>query len=104
MFTLDGVEKASKGAISGEGSWDSITSYLATGATTDPALAKLGQPVVSAIYAQAFSWTALIGAALVAALAALIAWSLRRPAARIPVEEFLGLTASPLAPAAEEHR
>jgi MFS family permease len=104
LFTLNGVERASGGAISGEGSWDSITSFLATGATTDPTLARIGQPAVSAIYAQAFSWTALISAALVAALAVLIAWSLRRPAAKTPVEEFLGLSDRPLEPATEEHR
>lgn len=101
-FTLNGVQQASGGAIFGESSWDSITSYLATGITTDPALAKLGHASVSGIYAQAFSWTALISAAFVAVLAGLIAWSLRRPAAKTSVEEFLGLADAPSEPAAKE--
>jgi hypothetical protein len=92
------VQQASGGAISGESSWDAITSYLATGVTTDPALAKMGQASVSGIYAQAFSWTSLISAAFVAVLAGLIAWSLRRPAAKTSLDEFLGLTEAPPEP------
>lgn len=97
MFTLNGVEKASHGAVSGDAAWDSITSYLATGTTTDANLLAIGRPALSAIYAQAFSWTALISAALVALLAVVIAWSLRRQKAKIPMDEFLGL--APLEPA-----
>jgi MFS family permease len=97
MFTLSGVERASNGAISGENSWDAITSYLATGTTTDSTLATIGQSTLSQIYSQAFALTAVISAVGVAILAAVIVWSLHRPAAEVPVEDFLSRAGDPTA-------
>ncbi|PKQ31839.1 MAG: hypothetical protein CVT62_05455 [Actinobacteria bacterium HGW-Actinobacteria-2] len=94
-FTLDGVRAASGGAISGENSWDAITSYLASGTTADPALAAIGQPALAGIYSHAFVLTSLISAAAVAVLAAVIVWSLRRPAAGTSMEEFLEPRSTP---------
>jgi MFS family permease len=91
-FTLDGVRRASDGAISSESSWDAITSYLASGNTTNPALAKIGHDALAELYSQAFVTTAVISAAVVTALAAVIIWSLRRPSAKTPMEEFLSAT------------
>lgn len=92
IFTLNGVHAASGGAVSGDGSWDSITSYLATGSTTDAALGKIDHATLAGIYAQAFVWTSVISAIVIAVAAVVIIVSLKRPRASVPVDEFLGLT------------
>lgn len=88
-FTLNGVEKASNGAITGEGHWDSVTSYLATGSTTDSALLAIGQDKIAAIYTQAFSVTAVIVGIVVAIAGAAMFLLLKNNKADIPVDEFL---------------
>jgi len=97
IFTLNGVNTASHGAVSGDGSWDSITSYLSTGSTTDPALATIDHATLAGIYAQAFVLTAALSAAVIAVAAVTIFFSLRRRAAIVPVDEFLGLDEDGLA-------
>jgi len=92
VFTLDGVRRASGGAISSESSWDAITSYLASGTTTNPVLERIGHSALAEIYSQAFVATAVISAVTVAVLAAVIIWSLRRPSAKLPMDEFLAAT------------
>ncbi|MBU4213443.1 MAG: MFS transporter [Actinobacteria bacterium] len=93
IFTLRGVSTASKGAVSGDGAWDSITSYLATGSTTDAGLSTISHATLAGIYTQAFITTFLLSAAAVAVGALVVVVALRRRTAAVPVEEFLGLDA-----------
>lgn len=95
IFTLSGVREASKGAISGDESWDSITSYLATGTTTDSALGAIDHSTLAEIYADAFVTTAAISAIVIAIAALAIVVLLRQRQAAVPVNEFLGLAEEP---------
>ncbi|MDF1478987.1 MFS transporter [Leifsonia sp. H3M29-4] len=95
IFTLNGVHTASAGAISGDGSWDAITSYLATGTTTDSTLGAIDHASLADIYAQAFVSTAVVSAIVIAVAAAAIVLLLRRRQATLPVDEFLGLADEP---------
>jgi MFS family permease len=88
-FTLNGVDAASKGAVTGEGNWDAITSYLASGSTTNSALQSLGQDKIAEIYTSAFSTTTTIVAIVVAIAGAGMYLLLKNKKADIPVEEFL---------------
>ncbi|MEY4102276.1 MAG: hypothetical protein RIR88_410 [Actinomycetota bacterium] len=88
-FTLNGVDSASKGAVTGESNWDAITSYLASGNTTNAALQSVGQDKIAAIYTSAFSTTAVIVAIVVAIAGAGMYILLKNKKASIPVEEFL---------------
>jgi hypothetical protein len=90
-FTLAGVDKASKGAVTGEGNWDAITGYLATGTTTNSDLSAIGQSALETIYAQAFQTTSIIVAIVVAIAGVLMYINLKRKKADVPVDEFLGL-------------
>jgi MFS family permease len=92
MFTLNGVDTATKGAVTGESNWDAITSYLATGKTTNTALAAVSEADLAAIYASAFQLTALIVAIVVAVAGVFMYINLKKKAADIPVDEFLGLS------------
>lgn len=103
LFTLDGVQRITGGAISGENSWDAITSYLATGATTNPALAKVSQSAVAGIYTQAFTTTVVISAAFLAVLTAVAVWSLHRRAAKTPMDEFLTQRTPPAATSSQQN-
>jgi MFS family permease len=91
-FTLAGVDKASKGAVSGESNWDAITSYLATGSTTNADLTAIGHDALETIYAQAFQMTSVIVAVVVAIAGVFMYLNLKRKKADIPVDEFLGLS------------
>lgn len=90
-FTLAGVDKASKGAVTGEGNWDAITSYLATGKTTNSDLSAIGQSTLETIYSQAFEMTSVIVAIVVAIAGVFMYINLKKKKADIPVDEFLGL-------------
>ncbi len=90
-FTLAGVDKASKGAVKGEGNWDAITSYLATGKTTNSDLSAIGQSTLETIYSQAFQTTSVIVAVIVAVAGVFMYINLKKKKADIPVDEFLGL-------------
>jgi len=90
-FTLAGVDKASNGAVTGEGNWDSITSYLATGTTTNADLTAIGQSTLETIYSQAFHMTSVIVAIVIAIAGVFMYINLKRTKADIPVDEFLGL-------------
>jgi hypothetical protein len=92
LFTLAGVDKATKGAVSGDGNWDAITSYLATGSTTNTSLSAVSTADLAGIYTSAFVSTIMIVAAVVAAAGALMYILLKNKKASIPVDEFLGLT------------
>ena len=90
-FTLAGVDKASSGALKGEGNWNAITSYLATGTTTNADLTSIGQSTLETIYAQAFQATSVIVAVVVALAGIVMYLTLKRKKADIPVDEFLGI-------------
>lgn len=92
MFTLSGVEHSSHGAVAGEGMWDQITSYLATGSTTNSALAAVGHDAIAQSYTNGFVWTGLIAGAFFV-IAALFAWNrLHSPRAEVSAEDFLADT------------
>jgi len=90
-LTLAGVDKATKGAVTGEANWDAITSYLATGKTTNTDLAAVSQSALEAIYSQAFVTTSVIVAIVVALAGVVMYVLLKNKKASIPVDEFLGL-------------
>ncbi|MHA7269754.1 MFS transporter [Arthrobacter sp. HLT1-20] len=91
IFTLKGVDRASGGAVSGDGAWDDVTSYLASGTTKNAGLAKIPHDVLAGIYAQAFVWTSLIAAAVVVAAGIVVYLNLRSPRAGMSSEELLGI-------------
>ena len=68
-----------------------ITSYLATGSTTDSGLSRIGHAALAGTYSQAFVWTSVICAVVIAAAGLAIIFLLRLPEAKVPVDEFLGL-------------
>ena len=92
MFTLAGVSKATKGAVAGDSNWDSITSYLATGKTTDTALSAVSTSDLAGIYTSAFITTIVIVAVVTAVAGAVMYLLLKNKKASIPVDEYLGLT------------
>jgi len=97
IFTINGVDRASGGAVTGDGAWDDITTYLATGATNNAGLAKIPHEALAGIYAQAFVWTSMIAAAVVVAAGIVVYLNLRSPKADMAVDELLGLeTAEPV--------
>lgn len=98
IFTLNGVSRATHGAVSGDSTWDAITSYLATGATTDSALAQIDHGALADIYAQAFVGTAILSAIAIALASIAVVIALRRRGAAVPVEQFLGLEQAPAGP------
>lgn len=91
-FTLAGVDKATKGAVTGESNWDAITSYLATGKTENSALSVVSQSDLATIYSQAFQTTSVIVAVIVAIAGVFMYINLKSKKADIPVDEFLGLS------------
>jgi predicted MFS family arabinose efflux permease len=92
LFTLSGVDKATKGAVAGDANWDAITSYLATGSTTNSALSAVSTADLAGIYTSAFISTISIVAVVTAVAGAVMYILLKNKKASIPVDEFLGLT------------
>ena len=93
-LTLAGVSKLTNGAVSGEGNWDAITTYMAdpTKVPTNEALAAVSSAQVQDAYMHAFGVTSLVIAAVVAVFGVVMYLLLRRKSADIPTDEFLGLT------------
>ncbi len=102
-FTLGGVARIGKGASGDDNNWDAITSFLTTGQTTDTSLSSLGREAIAGAYAQAFALTAAISAVLLALMAAIAIWALRRPTASLNMDAFVGDAAVPT-PAKENPR
>lgn len=96
-LTLAGVSDLTKGAVSGEGNWDAITTYMAnpTSVPTDKALAAVSSAQVQDAYMHAFGVTALVIAVVIAVFGVVMYLLLRRKAAQIPTDVFLGLTPEP---------
>lgn len=91
MFTLKGVEKASNGAVTGDSNWDAITSYMATGSTSNSALSAVSTTDLASIYTGAFTSTVLIMAVVIALAGSTMYLLLKNRKASIPVDDFLGL-------------
>ena len=93
-ITLAGVSKLTNGAVSGEGNWDAITTYMAdpTKVPTNEALAAVSSAQVQDAYMHAFGVTSLVIAAVVAVFGVVMYLLLRRKSADIPTDVFLGLT------------
>lgn len=96
-LTLAGVSDLTKGAVSGEGNWDAITTYMAnpTSVPTDKALAAVSSAQVQDAYMHAFGVTSMVIAAVVAVFGVVMYILLRRKGAQIPTDVFLGLTPEP---------
>lgn len=92
LFTLSGVSSATKGAVAGDSNWDAITSYMATGQTTNSDLAAVSTSDLAAIYSSAFVSTISIIAVVVALAGITMYLLLKNKKASVPVEEYLGLT------------
>ena len=92
-LTLSGVEKLTKGAVSGEANWDAITEYMAnpTATPANPALAAVNVVDIEHIYAQAFSTTMLVIGIVVALAGVVMYLVLRRKNVDVPTDVFLGL-------------
>jgi hypothetical protein len=93
-ITLAGVSDLTKGAVSGEKNWDAITTYMAepTKVPTNEALAAVTSAQVQDVYMHAFGVTSLVIAALIAVFGVAMYLLLRRKAADVPTDVFLGLT------------
>jgi hypothetical protein len=93
-LTLAGVSDLTKGAVSGEGNWDAITTYMVnpTSVPTDTALAAVSSAQVQDAYMHAFGVTSLVIAAVIAVFGVVMYLLLRRKAANIPTDVFLELT------------
>ena len=92
LFTLAGVSSATKGAVAGDSNWDAITSYMATGQTTNSDLAAVSTSDLAGIYTTAFVSTISIIAVVVALAGITMYLLLKNKKASVPVEEYLGLT------------
>jgi MFS family permease len=89
LFTLADVSRLTHGAVSGDSAWDDITSYLATGTTSNTDLEAAGREAIATAYEHAFASTTLIMVAVIAAAGALMYVLLRSRRAEIPVDEYL---------------
>lgn len=89
IITLSRVNEVSKGTVSGEENWDAITSYMATGSTSNTALAAIPVAEIEGAYAFAFNMTSAGSAGLILIAGILMFISLSRKKASIPVDQFI---------------
>jgi MFS family permease len=95
ILTVAKVDSLTKGAVTGQNNWDSITHFMTTGATdgsdtaVNTALTTVGQKAVEGAYSAAFAETAAISAVLIALAGVLMFISLSKKGADEPVDQFL---------------
>jgi MFS family permease len=95
ILTVAKVDSLTKGAVTGQSNWDSITHFMTTGATdgsdtaVNTALTTVGQKAVEGAYSAAFAETAAISAVLIALAGVLMFISLSKKGADEPVDQFL---------------
>ncbi len=95
ILTVAKVDHLTKGAVTGQSNWDSITHFMTTGATdgsdtaVNEALTNVGQKAIEGAYSAAFAETAAISAVLIAIAGVLMFISLSKKGANEPVDQFL---------------
>jgi MFS family permease len=89
ILTLSRVDEISKGTVTGEGNWDAITSYMATGSTTNTALGAIPVAEIESAYAYAFNMTSAGAAVLILIAGILMFVALSRKNASVPVDTFI---------------
>lgn len=95
IMTVARVDHITKGAVTGQSNWDTITHFMTTGATdgsdtaVNEALTNAGQKAIEGAYAGAFAETAAISAILIAIAGVLMFISLSKKGASEPVDQFL---------------
>ncbi len=95
IMTVQKVDHITKGAVTGQSNWDTITHFMATGSATgsdsavNAALTSAGQTAIEGAYSAAFAETAAISAVLIAVAGVLMFISLSRKGANEPVDQFL---------------
>lgn len=95
ILTVAKVDHITKGAVTGQGNWDSITHFMTTGTTdgsntaVNTALTTAGQKAIEGAYSAAFAETAAISAVLIAIAGVLMFISLSKKGADEPVDQFL---------------
>jgi MFS family permease len=95
ILTVGKVDHITKGAVAGQGNWDTITHFMATGATDgsdsaiNEALTAAGQKAIEGAYAASFAETAAISAVIIAVAGILMFISLSKKGANEPVDQFL---------------
>jgi hypothetical protein len=95
ILTVAKVDHITKGAVTGQSNWDTITHFMTTGATdgsntaVNEALTNAGQKAIEGAYSAAFAETAAISAVLIAIAGVLMFISLSKKGANEPVDQFL---------------
>lgn len=95
ILTVQSVDHITKGAVTGQSNWDTITHFMATGQATgsnaavNSALTSAGQKAIEGAYSTAFVETAAISAVLIALAGVLMFISLSKKGADVPVDQFL---------------
>lgn len=89
ILTLNRVNEISQGTVTGEENWDAITSYMATGTTSNSALSAIPVAQIEGAYAYAFNMTSAGAAVLILIAGILIFVALSRKNASIPVDTFI---------------
>jgi len=95
ILTVQSVDHITKGAVTGQSNWDTITHFMTTGqadgknAAVNSALTSAGQKAIEGAYSAAFVETAAISAVLIAAAGVLMFISLSKKGADVPVDQFL---------------
>jgi hypothetical protein len=89
ILTLSRVNEISKGTVTGEENWDAITSYMATGTTSNSALSAIPVAQIEGAYAYAFNMTSAGAAVLILIAGILMFVALSRKNASVPVDTFI---------------
>lgn len=95
ILTVAKVDHITKGAVSGQSNWDTITHFMTYGTTNgeansvNEALTSAGQKAIEGAYSAAFAETAAVSAILIAIAGILMFISLSKKGADEPVDQFL---------------
>lgn len=89
ILTVQKVDHVTKGAVAGQGNWDDITHFMATGQTTNDALQSAGRSAIEGAYSSAFAEVAAVSAVIIALAGIIMFISLSKKGASEPVDQFL---------------
>lgn len=89
ILTIGKVDHITKGAVSGQGNWDAITHFMASGQTDNASLSAAGLSAIQGAYASAFAETAAVCAVIIALAGIVMFIALSKKGASEPVDQFL---------------
>jgi MFS family permease len=95
ILTVAKVDHVTKGAVTGQSNWDTITHFMTTGtadssnSAVNTALTTAGQATIEGAYSAAFAETAAVSAVLIAIAGIVMFVALSKKGASEPVDQFL---------------